>query len=94
MEDLDKDFLTIVGKTIDTSRKRNKNRKIKTIVHLLINNNIELRDLEIEYKKQTKQIAKYRHPTTGETWAGTGRKPLWVKRWLESGGSLDAIKEK
>jgi DNA-binding protein H-NS len=32
---------------------------------------------------------KYRHPETGETWAGTGRKPAWLDAQLEAGKTLE-----
>lgn len=25
------------------------------------------------------------------TWSGRGQKPMWVKQWLDSGGSLDEL---
>ena len=31
---------------------------------------------------------KYRHPSTGETWTGRGRAPLWVQKWLSTEGNL------
>lgn len=35
----------------------------------------------------------YRNPDNEEeTWGGRGRKPAWVKAWLEGGKSLDDLK--
>jgi len=35
---------------------------------------------------------KYRHPSSPQTtWTGTGRKPTWVREWIESGRSLEEI---
>ena len=31
---------------------------------------------------------KYRHPSTGETWTGRGRTPMWVQNWLAVEGNL------
>jgi DNA-binding protein H-NS len=33
--------------------------------------------------------AKYSNPETGETWAGTGRKPSWLAEELEAGKNLE-----
>ena len=57
-------------------------------------NNIDFSDLEDAYKKETKQLIKYRHPKTGATWSGLGRYPRWVIKWLEDGGSINDIKTK
>jgi Transposase DDE domain group 1/H-NS histone family len=35
--------------------------------------------------------AKYRHPETGETWAGRGLKPRWLTAAMKSGKSLEAF---
>jgi DNA-binding protein H-NS len=32
--------------------------------------------------------AKYRHPRTGETWAGRGMQPTWLKQELKKGRKL------
>ncbi len=34
---------------------------------------------------------KYRHPKTGETWGGIGRKPNWIKAFEATGGRLEEI---
>jgi DNA-binding protein H-NS len=34
---------------------------------------------------------KYRHPQTGETWAGRGLKPRWLTAAIKSGKSLEAF---
>jgi DNA-binding protein H-NS len=31
---------------------------------------------------------KYRHPDTGQTWAGRGSRPLWLRAELERGADL------
>ena len=33
----------------------------------------------------------YRHPETGQTWAGRGRRPQWVTRFEEEGGRLESL---
>ena len=36
--------------------------------------------------------AKYRNPdNASQTWTGRGRKPEWVKVWLEAGKELEAL---
>jgi DNA-binding protein H-NS len=35
--------------------------------------------------------AKYRHPETGETWAGRGLKPRWLTAAIKSGKSLESF---
>ena len=32
---------------------------------------------------------KFRHPSTGETWAGRGRMPQWCKDWVDQGRKLE-----
>jgi DNA-binding protein H-NS len=34
---------------------------------------------------------RYRHPETGETWAGRGLKPRWLTAAMKSGKSLEAF---
>jgi DNA-binding protein H-NS len=34
---------------------------------------------------------KYRHPETGETWAGRGLKPRWLTAALKSGKSVESF---
>lgn len=34
---------------------------------------------------------KYRNPGTAETWTGRGRQPVWVREFVENGGSLEAL---
>jgi DNA-binding protein H-NS len=34
---------------------------------------------------------KYRHPETGETWAGRGLKPRWLTAAMKSGKSLESF---
>jgi DNA-binding protein H-NS len=35
--------------------------------------------------------AKYKHPSDGRTWAGRGRKPLWVVELLAKGKTLESL---
>jgi DNA-binding protein H-NS len=45
-------------------------------------------------KSGTKLEAKYRHPETSAEWSGHGRQPQWVKDWLGSGKTLQAVEIK
>ncbi len=40
-------------------------------------------------KRRAKPSPKYRHPATGETWAGRGLQPKWMRKAIEAGGSQD-----
>jgi DNA-binding protein H-NS len=36
---------------------------------------------------------RYRHPEhSSQQWTGRGRQPKWVKEWVESGKSIDALR--
>lgn len=40
-----------------------------------------------------KVMPKYRHPENAALeWTGRGRQPMWVKAWVEAGGSLDSLR--
>ncbi len=43
---------------------------------------------------RTAAKAKYRNPDNPqETWSGRGRKPAWIKEWLEAGKQLEELAE-
>lgn len=35
---------------------------------------------------------KFRHPDTGKTWTGRGRKPKWVEEWEGQGRNIDELR--
>ena len=35
--------------------------------------------------------AKYKHPESGQTWTGRGRKPSWFNEFVENGGNPDDL---
>ena len=37
------------------------------------------------------EAVRYRHPETGQTWAGTGRRPNWIKQHIAAGGTLESV---
>lgn len=41
-----------------------------------------------EPKLKLPPLVKYRHPETGETWAGCGRRPRWLHNYLNVDGNL------
>lgn len=42
--------------------------------------------------KRGKVAPKYKNPANeSETWTGRGRQPIWVKNYVESGGSMDQV---
>lgn len=56
---------------------------------------IPLKQLILEglHPRRGKVAVQYRHPeNAGEQWTGRGRQPLWVKKWLESGKSIDLLR--
>ena len=42
-------------------------------------------------QKTGKVAAKYRHPKTGETWAGRGAQPRWLTAEIKQGKKRDAF---
>lgn len=43
--------------------------------------------------KSSKPEVQYRHPEIQfATWSGRGKKPRWVEKWLENGGTLDQLR--
>jgi len=42
--------------------------------------------------KRGKVAPKYKNPAnSSETWTGRGRQPIWVKNYIENGGSMDQV---
>lgn len=35
---------------------------------------------------------KFRHPETGKTWSGRGRRPKWIEAWEEQGGHIEELR--
>ena len=43
--------------------------------------------------KSSKTTIQYRHPENADLhWSGRGRKPGWVKQWVDAGQPLDALR--
>ena len=54
----------------------------------LINGNARLKSIAV-----AKVAIRYQHPKDATLhWTGRGRQPLWVKDWLASGQSIDALR--
>lgn len=50
------------------------------------------RSMTTSRKSTSKVAAKYRHPSTGDSWSGRGLQPNWLKAALANGASLDDFK--
>lgn len=54
----------------------------------------ELRRFRPEHVPQRLVLAKYRHPTTGETWDGKGTQPDWLRAaLLREGFTVDELRQ-
>ena len=70
--------------------KNQRSSVVRDIVAKMDKYNVSLADVQ-EYLNNRKR---YVNPTTGETWSGKGRKPLWVENALKSGRSLESLAAK
>jgi DNA-binding protein H-NS len=43
----------------------------------------------VRQKDRAKATPKYRNPETGETWAGRGVQPKWLRKAIEAGHTLE-----
>lgn len=41
--------------------------------------------------KGKRVAAKYKHPTTGETWSGRGLQPKWLREAIAAGAALESF---
>ena len=62
-----------------------KAKAIRALLKQMRKEGITLEELQQAFSTSVK----YAHPLTGETWAGKGRKPLWLEEELSRGRSLD-----
>lgn len=47
---------------------------------------------KVAAKKRGKVAPKYRNPEDSKaTWTGRGKQPIWVRNYLENGGTLESI---
>ena len=81
----------------EAARKAERNAVLTEIRALMGEYNLTVSDLNLSGAKgQRKGVhrsvpAKYRHPTTGETWSGRGLRPRWLVAELEKGRLLDSF---
>lgn len=48
-----------------------------------------------EKKPRNIRVAKCQHPHDASlSWSGMGRKPAWVQRWLEGGGTMEDLQQR
>jgi DNA-binding protein H-NS len=78
-------------KQIEETKSRERDGAIEQIRSLMANHGLTAADIGPEKAARKKGstgkkvAAKYRHPTTGETWSGRGLQPKWLKAALAGG---------
>lgn len=61
------------------------------IEEILTRAGFTIEDIRSSKQKKAKAVM-YQNPNNQfETWGGRGRQPGWVKQWIESGKTLDAL---
>lgn len=87
----DDDLKELCAKINSELKKREAKQKTaarRRIVEIAKSHDIDLSEL-------ASQERQYRNPDDQwQTWNGKGRKPKWVKDWLDKGGSLDELEIK
>ena len=78
---------------IEETRTREHTAAIAKVKELMMEHGLTLADLSTRTtatKNTTGKVAaKYRHPSTGESWSGRGLQPKWLKAALAAGGKID-----
>jgi DNA-binding protein H-NS len=102
LEQMDMDELRRLIKAataeIERRRKADKKKTIQEIKRLIQGRGYNLEELLGAPTSRKNGGAKeknvrYRHPEDPDkTWTGMGRKPVWLKEWIESGRSLDELR--
>ena len=96
---LDDDTLANIGHAIkhesDLRLREARRQAIKTVRDMMATHNLTVADLAETGKGQRadrpSKSVKYRHPTDERTWSGIGRKPEWLKSFLDGGGDLSSL---
>ncbi|ELA9292976.1 TPA: H-NS histone family protein [Vibrio parahaemolyticus] len=87
----DTELQNLISEINSELKKRNEKRQNearKKIVELAESNQINLAELASHTRI-------YRNPADQwQTWNGKGRKPKWIKEWLDRGGTLDELEVK
>jgi len=94
-------LLKRIPREIDKRRQQEKAKLVDDITQIASKRGFSLRDLigkaprEAKGKKARKRkpgAVKYRHPEHASlTWAGRGRKPHWVIKWLGEGKTMEKL---
>lgn len=77
-------------------REEQRSENVKRVKALMKELEVTLLDLESDAKVERKKLGipsvlppKYRNPNSGETWAGRGTKPRWIKEAIAKGRKVD-----
>lgn len=78
---------------IEQMQREQKSAVIKEIHEWMREYGVTLEELQTSQPKPAKEkrAPKYRHPQTGHTWSGRGKRPQWVHEVLAAGQSLAAF---
>jgi DNA-binding protein H-NS len=104
VDKLKKEIIRIQG-VIKSKESRDKKAALAKLVSVARKSGFELHELVGEKASVAPQKSngkattrrgkvppKYRNPKkASETWTGRGRQPLWVRHWVEGGGSLQDL---
>lgn len=72
-----------------------KKEVINNIKELVKTYGLSSSDLSLSNAKQkSAAVARYKNPTTDETWTGKGRKPFWLEALLNAGTKLESLEIK
>ncbi len=83
-----------LDKEIEATLKHERSGAISQVKTLMEQHGLTVADLGLKKagagaKKGGSVAAKYRNPSTGETWSGRGLKPRWLRSAVEGGRSLE-----
>ena len=95
-----------IQRVIKTKEARDKKATLAKLVLVARKSGFELHELlgsaasiekaavtvKVPSRKRGKVPPKYQNPANNaETWTGRGRQPVWVKNYLESGGTMEEV---
>ena len=84
-----------VKQELNSREREDLNKAREQIMAIAQQAGIPLKQLILDgLQPRTGKVAvRYRHPdNAAEQWTGRGRQPLWVKKWVESGKSIDLLR--
>ena len=94
-------LLKRLPKEIDKRKQQEKSKLVDHITQIASQRGYSLKELigkvppsvKLKKARRRKPVAvKYRHPEQANlTWAGRGRKPHWVAKWLDEGKTLEML---